>query len=124
MAQRSTDAIKAIAIFPKQFELQGFLSSLGSENYLVANNDDDKRECYHVIVRIAESELYLGLHCYVINSSDIEFSFDLGKLLEDTRKELADSDRNRKLSQNCLCFWLVLQGPVALQTTNWDKLSM
>jgi hypothetical protein len=89
------NSIRAIAIFPKQFELQGFLSSLKSEDYLVSNSEDDKRECYTVKIRIAGLDLFLTIQCYVINSSDIEFSFDLGKLLEEAREDIISNSKNK-----------------------------
>lgn len=77
---------EVLVIFPKQFELYGFLSTLTDNDFVLSNDHNENRECYVVRYRINGSDSFFVLRCVVINSSDIEFSFDLGKLLEDIRK--------------------------------------
>lgn len=78
-----------IAIFPKAFELEGFLCSLkNTEKYRIHFDEENQRECYIVELKheSGEGARALCIRCYVINCSDIEFSFRLGELLREITK--------------------------------------
>lgn len=90
----SISSSRAIAIFPKAFELQGFLCTLGGEDYLIEVDDDGNRECY--IVHYKLELIRITIHCFVINSSDIDFSFELGHLLDEVRADITKNGVNVK----------------------------
>jgi hypothetical protein len=88
-------------IFPKLFELHGFLSTLdNNEKFRILPVVRDARESYRVLYKCDSTVICFKF--YVVNLSDIEFSFELGKILPTLREK---NDRGE--DQPNLCVFLL-----------------
>ena len=88
-------------IFPKLFELHGFLSTLdNNEKFRILPVVRDARESYRVLYKCDITVICFKF--YVVNLSDIEFSFELGKILPTLREK---NDRGE--DQPNLCVFLL-----------------